>query len=602
MRINMRMKIREILPESKELDEVRMSPSSLRAAASKVEGALVGIEFEMYVPNAEGGEREPEYEPDWDMDGYISTDTWQSFENDIVNFFTGGEFSDYSRTELKRLVNGDVREEFNDWVETAWRDHADDNFDEWYEEDNPGEDPPAPGTRGYERAMDEFRESRFDDWFSSEDVINKWLESERIDRYRNFADRYDLNWPYMMDINDSSDGMALDDVADAFSRAVGMPCDWSKEYHGKKQRPGHYVVEPDGSLDSPDSNEDAGLEFKSPELPLDKILDQVEKVRAWMDKAGAYTNSTTGLHINVSVPGYSIENLDYIKLALFLGDDWVAEQFGRLGNQYARSSMSDIQTRISRQSSGIDGIKVMMKAIKSGMAKIASKIIHSGDTEKRITINTKSNRVEFRAPGNDWFNDDISKVINSIYRFIVALDIAMDPEKERKEYAKKFYALLSDAMPESEQDSIKMFVRYSAGLLPTAALKSFVRDIQKKRIDSKKSELSGEKFMIVDRHGKPIESDFRGLPLEPFMADSLDDARNRLNDMIRTGQLMPDVSVVPVDPNHGTGYNLFKIDYVNRQTGQRGSIELGGNSRRAVVQHFDNMMPGYEITRFTQIS
>ncbi len=42
-----------LLEEPIELNEINMSPSSLRQLASKISGAQAGMEFEMIVPGAE---------------------------------------------------------------------------------------------------------------------------------------------------------------------------------------------------------------------------------------------------------------------------------------------------------------------------------------------------------------------------------------------------------------------------------------------------------------------------------------------------------------------------------------------------------------------
>ena len=44
------MRLREF---EQTLDELKMSPGSLKAMASQVEGALVGLEFEMVVPDVQ---------------------------------------------------------------------------------------------------------------------------------------------------------------------------------------------------------------------------------------------------------------------------------------------------------------------------------------------------------------------------------------------------------------------------------------------------------------------------------------------------------------------------------------------------------------------
>jgi hypothetical protein len=119
----------------------------------------------------------------------------------------------------------------------------------------------------------------------------------------------------------------IEDVAQEFENAIGRDVRASDNYHsGNTLRPSvanqRYIVEPDGSLE-PDNPNDRGLEFVSPPLPIDEILSDLNKVKAWAKEYGCYTNDSTGLHINISVPGYSRENLDFVKLALLMGDKYV---------------------------------------------------------------------------------------------------------------------------------------------------------------------------------------------------------------------------------------------------------------------------------------
>ena len=56
-----------------------------------------------------------------------------------------------------------------------------------------------------------------------------------------------------------------------------------------------------------------------------------------------YTNNSTGLHINVSIP----DKLDVLKLAVFTGDQYVLQQFGRQNSDYAVSSQQAIAGRVA---------------------------------------------------------------------------------------------------------------------------------------------------------------------------------------------------------------------------------------------------------------
>jgi len=271
---------------------------------------------------------------------------------------------------------------------------------------------------------------------------------------------------------------SIEEVADNFSDAIGRPVQASTSYHSSRvERPSikspHYIVEPDSSLD-PDDNNDQGLEFVSPPLPIEELLSDLNKVKAWADRTGCYTNTSTGLHINVSVPGWTggTDQLDYVKLALLLGDEFVLDSFGRAGNTYAKSAMGKIRSIVKQNP---NSAQELMDRMKSGMDQLASKVIHSRSTDKYTSINVKNGYIEFRSPGGDWLNDNFKEIDNTLRRFTVALSAAVDPEAYREEYLKKLYKLLDVS---GEKDPLSYFAKFAAGELPRAALKSFVRQAQ----------------------------------------------------------------------------------------------------------------------------
>jgi hypothetical protein len=182
--------------------------------------------------------------------------------------------------------------------------------------------------------------------------------------------------------------------------------------------------------------------------------------------------------MNVSVPGFELNKLDYVKLAIFLGDEYVLDQFGRAGNTYCASAMEKIRSIAKTQP---DKVKTMLQQMQGNLSAMASKIVHTGTTSKYTSINTKDGYIEFRSPGGDWLGEyaaDPGKITNTLLRFTVALDVAMKPEAFRQEYMKKLYKTLS--LGESN-DTIQFFARYAAGDLPQSALKSFVKQAQIQR-------------------------------------------------------------------------------------------------------------------------
>jgi len=498
------------------LMEIKMSPSNLRAEAAKT-GAMAGMEFEMIVPNIkddEGGDLEADYDQDErvrDID-------------DCVNFFDDNE---YNSSGMIRRLRDAMYEEFWEWrgesIDNDWWNSGDgfEYFKDYLDREDPFDEEEAEeearnqlqaeygdklDVEEFEKMLfalvDEKRESYVQDQWDeqggnfdaareeySEDRSDNyseqdWLEDRGIRYASDVESNYsgDITWPYYT--STSSGEGDIDQVADDFSRMIGKPVNASSSYHGARREPGHYVVEPDGSLD-PDSDNDMGLEFVSPPMPIDEMLSDLNKVKEWAGRTGCYTNDSTGLHINISVPDFDLQKLDYVKLALLLGDKYVLDQYGRSSNTYAASALGKVQDLVKKNP---DSAKQLLDKMRGHMEDLASKVVHSGTTSKYTSINTKSGYIEFRSPGGDWLDENFDKIENTLMRFTVALSAAMNPEAYREEYLKKLYKLLEPVADEARgiagkgaKDTIKYFADYVAGKTPKAALRSFVKQAQLER-------------------------------------------------------------------------------------------------------------------------
>ena len=491
MRFN---EIKKSIKEDQDLLEINMSPTNLKKLAAET-GALAGMEFEMIVPGVEGGDSE-ELEPDYDADENV-----MSIE-DAAQFFNDGDYN--GPREIRRLRES-MSDNYQNWLGEAWQSHWESYKDtivfrygkeNWSAADIAeimGLDEvetEALENRGvapeeYMEASDKVIADELEPWlndaqedaqeeFYEDDHEEDWLASEGLRSMSDVENQYEIMWPYWSGGGD--EGAGIESVADEFREAIGRKVNWSASYHGGKREPNTYVVEPDGSL-IPDDSDDAGLEFVSPPLPIDDMISDLNKVKAWADQRGCYTSKAakTGLHINVSVPGFDNDKLDYVKLALLLGDEYVLNQFGRLGNSYAASAMGIIKERIAQRP---EDAAAMLQKMKIGLGELATKVVHSGSTSKFTSINTKSGYIEFRSPGGDWLDANFDKIETTLMRFVVALDAAMDPKKYRDEYLKKLYAVLK---PKDQNDTLGYFAKFAAGELPKAALKSFIRQAQLER-------------------------------------------------------------------------------------------------------------------------
>lgn len=502
------MKVSEIQVVAEEqLDEIAMSPTSLRALAGKID-ARAGMEFEMYVPGAQGDSDDYDQEPDMDYNESAYS------ISQIADFFHDGDYN--SRREVDNFRQR-LEEAYLEWrdeiISEAWDDDGFDfyvtwvanNIDEdtikeflgrsddedytpgkndildyanklWGEDDNSKHD-----------AYEEFRDEHQDD-YSEED----WLDSEGIsdmEDVMNSFGRGSISWPYW---NDHRGGghISIDEVADDFSQAIGKKCKSGGSYHSTRgsNRPDannqFYIVETDGSLDEPDSDEDSGLEFVSPAMPIEELFSDLDKIKAWANTMGCYTNDSTGLHMNVSVPGWGSSDsgrggtLDYVKLVILMGDQYVLDQFDRASNTYCASGLTKVKAKLKDEPELGEGL---LSKMKEHLNELASRAIGMQSTNKYTSANIKDGYIEFRSPGGDWLKDLSSnekKIENTMLRFVVALDAATDPEKYRQEYLKKLYKILA---PSGEKSTIEYFSKYVAGELPKAALRSFIKQAQLER-------------------------------------------------------------------------------------------------------------------------
>jgi len=296
---NLLREFAEFVAEQDNLFEITMSPSSLRKLSAQT-GALAGMEFEMIVPNVEVSD-DGDQEPDYDYD-----ERCRSIE-DAVQFFYDGDWN--GRRDIERMrerMQNDFSEWLDDKIYREWERHGEEYLEEWVPNNVDESEWNPDGLEGDERqealeefianlhadpggsnAFDEYREENQESYDESD-----WLDDEDLDRMSSIENAYSMSWPHWTTVG-GGEG-SIEQVADSFSEAIGRPVQASSSYHsGSVQRPStkslHYIVEPDGSLD-PDNSDDQGLEFVSPPLPIEELLSDLNKVKVWADRTGCYTN------------------------------------------------------------------------------------------------------------------------------------------------------------------------------------------------------------------------------------------------------------------------------------------------------------------------
>jgi hypothetical protein len=319
----------------------------------------------------------------------------------------------------------------------------------------------------YDQALDAFRDGYDEDdssFFS--DIGLRWMSD--------VMNEYGLDWPYMSGGGSSNYGSRdWDDIGVSLRNATGMPVEVSSGYHSQK-RGDYYVIEPDGSLDPDDKNEEMGLEIVSPPMPLNQAIEQLQRVIEWAndpDEGNAYTNSSTGLHMGVSIP-YKGGDVDYLKLILFMGDKYVLDKFGRAANTYTASAMEKLKQNVAgSKNRGDDKIASALELMKSNLLELAQRYVQQGvGNSKYTSAHIKDGYIEFRSPGGDYLakaDAEINVLEDTMRRFAYAMYLAGRPDLERPEYYKKLYKLIA---PEGNKD-LELFSKFSAGEITAEQLK-----------------------------------------------------------------------------------------------------------------------------------
>ena len=510
------MRYREFKLIEQQLDELKMSPGSLGAFAKSplAKGIQAGFEAELIFPDLGGPDEDGEMEPDYDEDqrAYSIDDILEFFSYDDFGYGISPreernlrssleeaywEYSDEQmmsefQNEAESLIREYIEEHDFDWDErtreyltselnlsdeeteqvmlagqaatstsTSPKEYlearaaVDSQLDDLVRESIENQD----GT--YDTVLDEFRDS-----FSWPEE-REFLSDQDISYMSDVADRYNLSWPYMRIEGGDDSGFNEDNaeqLADDLNRTLGYTTKVSSGYHGAKRDSTSWIFEPDSSLNA--NQGDMPVEIVSPPMPLDETLKALEDFFSWAKGHNAYTNSSTGFHMGVSLPEVG-GKVDFVKLALFLGDEYVLQEFGRQAVGYCEAAMKKIRNRIKGNDERVaDAMSLMRK----GLIDVAHNSIASDEGFGKYTsINPKGNYIEFRSAGGEDYFKDIPKLRNMLLRYAQAMVVAADPQAERNEYYKKLYKLIA---PAKGNASLDLFARFATGAISKEELKN----------------------------------------------------------------------------------------------------------------------------------
>ena len=243
-------------------------------------------------------------------------------------------------------------------------------------------------------------------------------------------------------------------------QTMGAPVHIFQDYHQHRKNLTDWYIEPDGSLSANDDG-DATAEIVSPPLPAAQAVDALKRFYAMAGQLNLYTNNSTGLHINVSIP----DKLDVLKLAVFTGDQHVLQQFGRQDSDYAQSSQQAIAGRVAggspvlkTKTAKTPGVVGQPKTQTTLDVNALQQIAQYATGDHTASISNNGKYISFRHAGGDYLQDYTS-VFNVVGRFIRAMIIASDPAMYAQEYQTKL-AKLAGTSPAASQNTVPAMVQY----------------------------------------------------------------------------------------------------------------------------------------------
>ena len=486
------MRLNNFFNESVEpVDEVAMNPTAYAQSTeqAQAEGVLVGFEFEVCVPAAtiSGGKEEPPEDKGGlvdhiidDNDIIIGLTTEDLSAKDFDKMFkvkegVGAKYPSMEATisALAEAVIANIKAKFYRLPEALRaivvpeaKEHLARKIDRFPKLKNNNQEINFAQSLGYALGRIYFGKPKLAKKYSlTSEVINdiqslaarmddyEYLlgamfgkSSETIQKKMSKYFDYDASTVFdELELEDYADSDYDDDEEDydytgaakvlqpALEAATGKKVNVFNSYHQSRKNMTDWYIEPDGSL-NPNSGDGAAEVVGPPELPQ-QALNSLKSFFGMAKQLNLYTNGSTGLHINVSIP----KDIDVLKLAVFTGDQYVLQQFGRMQSSYARSVTRDITqqdnlakavTQKASKKPGLSGQPLMSTNIKlAAIQKIARDI----SNQHTASISYDGKYVSFRQVGGDYLNN-YEQIVNVVGRFVRAMVIAADPNAYRNEY------------------------------------------------------------------------------------------------------------------------------------------------------------------------
>lgn len=364
-------------------------------------------------------------------------------DNFISDRIDMSDVEEYKENKLEMLEIDDMQdelEEYSDWDDDAWaREYVEmyeqENFVEWLEEEI--RDNGEAWDDAWQRAMDQYD---YDDWVRREHGGSWWSLLGDLDIYL---------W------NEDSEGGGVDAVASevenwASNNSMSNDVRPGAYHSGKGVDNTYWRVEDDTSIEG----DGAKAEIISPvyDSPA-SMLKEIKSLFDFMSNSDVETNSTTGMHVTMSLPNEA-GKINKLKIALLLGDQYVLKQFGRNYNSYTRSQENTLKDHVRSLQDDYKNEK-SLSALEEIVASGLSDAKFSSINFKSVSNSSGNELVEFRIAGGDDYHADAEKVMKAVIRYAAVMQAGFDKDAYRKDYIKALFKLINNQETISTDAEIK---------------------------------------------------------------------------------------------------------------------------------------------------
>lgn len=188
------------------------------------------------------------------------------------------------------------------------------------------------------------------------------------------------------------------------------------------------------------------IELVAPITPVKDLVALVPKIFELIEKHGK-TNSSTGMHVTLSVPGKKMKtDLDVAKLLVLLNEQYYGEEFGRTDNDFAKLQIPSLIENV-KSSNKYSTMRETIEHFVTKPYRIDDRVF---PITKRTSINLSKadkNLIEFRLPGGTNYHKRLKLMQRVVWHFASSLAAATDAHAYLKDYVKHLIKLVEDARP-----------------------------------------------------------------------------------------------------------------------------------------------------------